>query len=127
MGTKAKNNDHNIYYNPFGPENPYPERKIIPGHTSDRYDYYSDKELKDLSMGRKALTQRGFWWDELDTEFKSKYDGTIHYPDGSRAWPDPITGAEGKQVKYPNVNSKKTENEVTKGDMWNGYPATPMT
>tara|TARA_B110000285_G_C15019089_1_gene560583 strand:+ start:375 stop:908 length:534 start_codon:yes stop_codon:yes gene_type:complete len=97
-------------------------------HSSDRYDYYSDKELKEMAAGRRQLAQRGFWWDELDTEFKSNYDGTIHATDGSRNWPEPVSGADvGNEVKYPNVAIKKNETEVSKGDMWNGYAQKPRS
>ena len=54
LGSKSKKELHDIYYNPFGPENPYPQRDIngMNTHSSDRYDYYSDKELKEMAAGK---------------------------------------------------------------------------
>jgi len=60
------------------------------------------------------------WSDELGFEFDSRFDGTTHYPSGKRTWSN-----NKKRLEYPNVNSYKTPQDVTSGDMWNGFSQRP--
>jgi hypothetical protein len=81
----TKKNTHGFFYNPFGPENPLPQRETH-GHVNDHYD-------------QRLLQKRSRdWRTPLDVKgvTVNQYDDTYHTTDGFR------TDKDGVPVQWPN-------------------------